>query len=117
VLICFVVQAASMKIWAFFAAAFWVSLVTYYVLLKAYKHILKLRVQHESSQTAEPQQYAALVRDIPKPGAHETHTEQVDTFFRQLHPGTYEKCIIICKLKKVRFMASSKVALILFLKI
>ncbi|CAK9213165.1 unnamed protein product [Sphagnum troendelagicum] len=91
---------ASMKIWAFFAAAFWVSLVTYYVLLKAYKHILKLRVQHESSQTAEPQQYAALVRDIPKPGAHETRTEQVDTFFRQLHPGTYEKCIIICKLKK-----------------
>jgi hypothetical protein len=92
--------AASKKIWAFFAAAFWVSLVTYYVLLKTYKHILKLRVQLESSQTAEPQQYAALVRDIPKPGANETRTEQVDTFFRQLHPGTYEKCIIICKLKK-----------------
>jgi hypothetical protein len=90
----------SAKIWAFFLAAFWVSFVTFYVLWKSYKWVSTFRIQDQTSAKVKPEQFAVLVRDIPKPEVHQTRSEQVDSYFRKLHPGTYEKCLVACDISK-----------------
>lgn len=95
-------QPSSPKIWAYLGGAFWVSFVTYYVLWKSYKRIVALRIAQNSSLVATPEQYAVLVRDIPKPDKHESRTEEVDSFFRKVHPAAYERCMVVNDLKSVR---------------
>src|SRR5947209_2914965 len=60
-------QPNSPKTWAFLLGMFWVSLVTYYVLWKSYRRIVYMRDRAQVSAYARPQQFTALVRDIPKP--------------------------------------------------
>jgi len=100
---CCIIQNKSAKIWAFFLAAFWVSFVTFYVLWKSYKRVSTFRIQDQTSAKVKPEQFAVLVRDIPKPEVHQTRSEQVDSYFRKLHPGTYEKCLVACDISKVSF--------------
>eukprot|EP01018_Ginkgo_biloba_P029931 Gb_08556 [translate_table: standard] len=94
------IQQESTRLWIFFVAAYWVSLVTYIVLWKVYKHILKLRGREQATLKAKPEQFAVLVRDIPPVPPGETRTEQVDSYFRRLHPGTYEKSLIVTDFSK-----------------
>lgn len=42
-----------------------------------------------------------LVRDIPPFEKLETRTEQVDAFFRRVHPSSYETCMIMHNFDKV----------------
>jgi len=84
-------QPKSGKIWAFLLGMFWVSFVTYYVLWKAYRRVVFMRDRAQANANARPQQYAALVRDIPKPVGKETRTQQVDGFFSRVHPGAYSR--------------------------
>jgi hypothetical protein len=98
-----IIQNKSAKIWAFLLAAFWVSFVTFYVLWKSYKRVSALRIREQTSAKVQPEQFAVLVRDIPKPEVHQTRSEQVDSYFRKLHPGTYEKCLVACDISKVSF--------------
>ena len=99
--IVFRVQGASSKLWAFLLGTYWVSAVTYFVLVKQYKHMIHLRGKEQAHEKARPQQYVCLVRDIPAPPKHMSRAEQVDAFFRKLHPDTYESCTIVTNLSKV----------------
>lgn len=94
-------QPASPRIWAFLIGIFWVSFVTYYVLWAAYKRVVELRNNLASSLVARPQQYTVLVRDIPKAEIHETRAEQIDAFFRRVHPGAYETNMVVGNYKAV----------------
>jgi len=93
------IKPSSPRIWAFLIGIFWVSFVTYYVLWASYKRVVELRNNLASSLVARPQQYTVLVRDIPKAEIHETRTEQIDAFFRRVHPGAYETNMVVSNYK------------------
>ncbi|CAM6086043.1 unnamed protein product [Calypogeia fissa] len=94
------IKPKSQRIWAFLIGMYVVSFVTYYVLYKTYKHVIELRSEAQMATKAPPEQFACLVRDIPKLSKDETRSEQVDHFFRTVHPDTYEKATIVTKLNK-----------------
>lgn len=89
------IPSKSNRIWAYLLGVYWVSFVTYYSLWKAYKRVFHLRNTLHSSLVARPQQYTVLVRDIPPFEKHETRSEQVDAFFRRVHPSSYESCMVM----------------------
>ncbi|CAM6020246.1 unnamed protein product [Sphagnum balticum] len=100
------VEPGSSKLWAFLIGIYWVSFVTYYVLVKNYKHMIDLRTSEQAHEKACPQQFSCLVRDIPKPPRGMTRVQQVDTFFKKLHPDSYEKCMVVTNHKKLSEMWS-----------
>nr|GEW78974.1 CSC1-like protein ERD4 [Tanacetum cinerariifolium] len=53
------------RLFASAAACYWVSIVTYYFLWKAYKHVSDLRAEALMSPEIKAEQFAVLVRDIP----------------------------------------------------
>jgi len=89
------IQQESKRLWAFVVAAYWVSVVTYIVLWKTYKHVLQLRAREQTSLEFKPEQFAILVRDIPPVPAGKTRREQVDSFFGRLYPETFERSLIV----------------------
>lgn len=89
------IQQESNRLWAFVFAGYWVSIVTYIVLWKTYKHVLRLRAREQTSSEAKLEQFAVLVRDIPPVPTGETRREQVDTFFGTLYPETFERSMIV----------------------
>ncbi|KAH9328269.1 hypothetical protein KI387_000377, partial [Taxus chinensis] len=89
------IQQKSVRLWGFVVAAYFVSFVTYFILWKTYKHVLNLRAREQASLEAKPEQFTILVRDIPPVPPGKTRKEQVDSFFRRLHPDTFEQSLII----------------------
>ncbi|KAL0911066.1 hypothetical protein M5K25_019174 [Dendrobium thyrsiflorum] len=89
------VHAKSSRLWAFLLANYWVSFVTFYVLWKSYKHVSDLRAATRSSQAVRPEDYAVLVRDIPADLQGQSRKEQVDSYFRALHPDTFYKSMVV----------------------
>lgn len=101
------VEPGSHKIWGFLVGMFWVSFVTYYVLWRSYRRIVSLRIRRQTSAKARPEDFTVLVRNIPPPPANQTHAQHVDSFFRRLHPGSYDRCIIVKDLRKVKALIRS----------
>ncbi|KAJ7559063.1 hypothetical protein O6H91_04G068200 [Diphasiastrum complanatum] len=87
------------RIWAFLVGSYWLSVVTYVILWKKYKHIMTLRSTLLSSTKAQPEDFTVLVHDIPYDKTM-THAQQVDTFFKKLYGESYERCLVVMKLKK-----------------
>jgi hypothetical protein len=82
---------------------FWVSFVTYFILFRSYRRILDLRVRRlRRSAKARPEEFTVLVTNVPPPLPNQTHAAHVDSFFRTVHPGSYERSIIVKDLRKVR---------------
>jgi len=48
-----------------------------------------------------PEEFAVLVRDIPKPPPGETTKDSVDSYFRALHPNTFYRSMVVTDHKKV----------------
>jgi hypothetical protein len=94
-------QEQAKKLWAFLVGTYWVSIVTYVILVKHYKRMIRLRGKEQAHAHARPQQFACLVRDIPAPPKHMARREQVDAFFKKLHSDTYQTCMIVTNVKKV----------------
>ena len=97
-------QARSPRLWAFLIATYWVSFVTYYLLWKAYKHVSGLRanalMNHEVK--LKPEQFAILVRDIPRVPAGQTRQKQVDSYFESIYPKTFYRSMVVTDNKVVR---------------
>ncbi|VVA93071.1 unnamed protein product [Arabis nemorensis] len=91
----------SWRLWAFLGAVYWVSLVTYFMLWKAYKHVSTLRAQALMSADALPEQFAILVRDIPSPPNGQTQKEFIDSFFREIYPETFYRSLVVTENSKV----------------
>ncbi|PWA34216.1 early-responsive to dehydration stress protein (ERD4) [Artemisia annua] len=89
------------RLFASAATCYWVSIVTYYLLWKAYKHVSDLRAEALMSAGIRAEQFAVLVRDIPSSSEGYSTKQQVDSFFRQIYPETYYKSIVVTENKAV----------------
>lgn len=94
-------QEKSSRMWAFLIATYWVSLVTYYLLWRAYKHVSALRKNALMSPEIRAEQFAVLVRDIPRPVDGQTRKEQVDSYFKAIYPETFYRSLIVTNNKEV----------------
>ncbi|ONK65174.1 uncharacterized protein A4U43_C07F34450 [Asparagus officinalis] len=94
------IQEGSPRLWAFLLGTYWVSFVTFSVLWRAYKHASDLRATAKALPEAKPEDFAILVRDIPNPPKDQTRKEQVDNYFRALHPDTFYKSIVVTNNKE-----------------
>lgn len=92
----------SSRLWAFLGAVYWISVVTYFMLWKAYKHVAALRAEAlMSSEEVLPEQFAILVRDIPSPPNGETQKEFVDSYFRDIYPETFYRSLVVTENSKI----------------
>ncbi|KAK9064334.1 hypothetical protein SSX86_015714 [Deinandra increscens subsp. villosa] len=91
----------SPRLWASVVACYWVSLVTYVLLWKAYKHVSDLRAAALMSPVAKPEQFAVLVRDVPSSSEGYSRKEQVDSYFRTIYPETFYKSMVVTENKEV----------------
>ncbi|KAJ4880001.1 CSC1-like protein ERD4 [Raphanus sativus] len=92
----------SSRLWAFLGAVYWISVVTYFMLWKAYKHVASLRAEAlMSSEEVLPEQFAILVRDIPSPPNGETQKEFVDSYFRDIYPETFYRSLVVTENSKI----------------
>ncbi|KAL5977141.1 CSC1-like protein erd4 [Asimina triloba] len=90
----------SQRLWAFVLGTYWVSFVSFYMLWKAYKHCSDLRATAQMAPGLKPEQYAVLVRDIPSPPPGQSRKDQVDSYFRMLHPETFFRSMVITNNKQ-----------------
>ncbi|KAK1369010.1 Early-responsive to dehydration stress protein (ERD4) [Heracleum sosnowskyi] len=95
------IKEKSDRLWAFVFAVYWVSVVTYYLLWRAYGHVSELRAAALMSPEVKPEQFAILVRDIPAPPVDQTRKKQVDSYFRALYPDTFFRSMVVTDYGKV----------------
>ncbi|XP_020268983.1 CSC1-like protein ERD4 [Asparagus officinalis] len=74
--------------------------VTFTVLWRAYKHASDLRATAKTVSDVKAEDFTVLVRDIPSPPKGESRKEQVDSYFRALHPDTFYKSMVITNMKE-----------------
>ncbi|XP_042005418.1 CSC1-like protein ERD4 [Salvia splendens] len=82
-------------LWAFVAATYWVSFVTYYILWRSYRHVSNMRAEALMSPEVKNEQFAVLVRDIPAPEKGQSINEQLESYFKAIYPDTYYKAMVI----------------------
>jgi hypothetical protein len=95
------ITAKSARLWAFFIACYWVSLVSLFLLWKAYRHVSWLRSEAFKTPEVKPEQFAIVVRDIPPVPEGQTRKEQVDSYFKTIYPETFYRSMIITDNKQV----------------
>ncbi|KAI6703400.1 hypothetical protein NL676_012536 [Syzygium grande] len=89
------VEEKSSRLWAFLIATYWLSIVAYYLLWKAYKHVSDLRAAALMSPEVRAEQFAVLVRDIPPAPEGQSRKEQVDSYFKSIYPDTFYRSMIV----------------------
>ena len=94
-------QEQSPRLWAFLLATYWVSVVTYFLSWKAYKHVSALRANALMSPEGKPEQFAVLVRDFPDVTQGQTRKEQVDSYFKSIYPDTFYRSMVVTNNKEV----------------
>ncbi|KAK8349765.1 hypothetical protein V6Z12_A06G165200 [Gossypium hirsutum] len=95
------IEERSPRLWAFLIAVYWVSLVTYVLSWKAYKHVSALRANALMSPEVKPEQFAVLVRDLPDVTPGQTSKEQVDSYFKSIYPDTFYRSLVLTNNRKV----------------
>lgn len=97
------VHRRSPRIWAFVIGAYWLSLWTYAVMWRSYKHVKGLRFRALSTPVGRPEHFTVLVRDIPNPETHgkASYVQEIDSVFRELHPETYLRNLVVVDIGKV----------------
>ncbi|KAL2341096.1 hypothetical protein Fmac_009036 [Flemingia macrophylla] len=89
------ITAKSSRLWGFFIACYWVSIVTLVLLWKAYNHVVRLRSEAFKSPDAKPEQYAIVVRDIPPHPLDQTRKKRVDYYFKGIYPEAFYRSMIV----------------------
>ncbi|XP_050233811.1 CSC1-like protein ERD4 [Mercurialis annua] len=95
------VMEKSPRLWAFLLCAYWISIVTYFMLWKAYKHVLELRATALMSPEVKPEQFAVIVRDIPAVSEGQSRKEQVDSYFKSIYPEAFYRSMVATDNKQV----------------
>lgn len=101
------VQRKSKRLWAFMLAVYWVSIVTYYILWKSYKHVSNLRATAKSSAEPRPEDFTILVRDVPSRPSDQSIKDRVDSYFRRLHPDTFYRSMVVTDQKEANKIYNS----------
>jgi len=60
-----------------------------------------LRATARSTPDVKPEEFAVLVRDVPRSSPDETIKDSVDSYFRALHPNTFYRSMVVTDHKKV----------------
>ncbi|XP_015085088.1 CSC1-like protein ERD4 [Solanum pennellii] len=89
------------RLWAFIVATYWVSIVSYLSLWRAYKHVAELRAKALMSPEVRADQFAILVRDIPPVSESQSRKEQIDSYFSAIYPETFYRSMVVTDNKKV----------------
>jgi calcium permeable stress-gated cation channel len=87
---------------------YWVSIVTYYILWKSYKHVSNLRATAKSSAEPKPEDFTILVRDVPSRPSDQSIKDRVDLYFRRLHPDTFYRSMVVTDQKEVLISSYTK---------
>ncbi|KAL9269237.1 CSC1-like protein [Drosera capensis] len=95
------VKERSPRLWAFVVGVYWVSLVSYYMLWNAYKHVSDLRAIALKSHDFKPEQYAVVIRDIPAAPKGQTIKDQVDSYFQAIYPDKFYRSLVVTNNRKV----------------
>ncbi|XWS19896.1 hypothetical protein CRYUN_Cryun31cG0055700 [Craigia yunnanensis] len=95
------IEEKSPRLWAFLIATYWVSVVTYFLSWKAYKHVSALRANALMSPEVKPEQFAVLVRDLPDVTQGQTRKEQVDSYFKSIYPDSFYRSMVVTNNKEV----------------
>ncbi|KAK3432736.1 hypothetical protein EUGRSUZ_D00261 [Eucalyptus grandis] len=95
------VAEKSSRLWVFLIATYWVSIVAYYLLWKAYKHVLALRAAALILPEVRAEHFAVLVRDIPPAPEGQIMKEQVDSYFKSIYPDAFYRSMIVTNNKEV----------------
>ncbi|XP_021293879.1 CSC1-like protein ERD4 isoform X1 [Herrania umbratica] len=95
------IEEKSPRLWAFLIATYWISVVTYFLSWKAYKHVSALRANALMSPEVKPEQFAVLVRDLPDVTQGQTRKEQVDSYFKSLYAETFYRSMVVTNNKEV----------------
>ncbi|CAK9165256.1 unnamed protein product [Ilex paraguariensis] len=95
------VEEKSPRLWAFVIATYWVSLVAYYLLWKAYKHVSDLRAAALMSPEVRAEQFTVLVRDIPPTPEGQSRKEQIDSYFKTIYPEAFYRSMVVTDNKEV----------------
>uniref|UniRef100_A0A1D1Y244 Putative membrane protein C2G11.09 n=1 Tax=Anthurium amnicola TaxID=1678845 RepID=A0A1D1Y244_9ARAE len=95
------IKNKSPRLWAFLLSTYWVSFITFYVLWKAYVHVSNLRAAVKAHPEVKPEEFTVLVRDIPSLPDGQTRKEQVDSYFKALHPDTFYRSMVVTNNKEV----------------
>ncbi|KAL9321019.1 hypothetical protein ACSQ67_012858 [Phaseolus vulgaris] len=95
------ITAKSPRLWGFLIACYWVSIVTFVLLWRAYKHVSWLRGEALKSPDVRPEQFAIVVRDIPNATQGQTKKEQVDAYFKAIYPEAFYRSMIVTDNKVV----------------
>ncbi|XP_021763830.1 CSC1-like protein ERD4 [Chenopodium quinoa] len=98
------IEQKSPRLWGHLIAVYWISLVTYFLLWKAYKHVSEIRATALMSSEVRAEQFAVLVRDIPPPLEGETRKEQVNSYFKAIYPDTFYRSMVVTDNTKVNKM-------------
>jgi hypothetical protein len=101
------VQGKSIRLWAFTLGVYWVSIVTYYILWKSYKHVSNLRATAKSSPEPKPEDFTILVRDVPSSSSDQSIKDRVDSYFRRLHPDTFYRSMVVTDHKEANKIYNS----------
>lgn len=96
-----VLQNSGARLWAFIVATYWVSIVSYLFLWRAYKHVAELRAKALMSPEVRADQFAILVRDIPSVSESQSRKEQIDSYFSAIYPETFYRSMVVTDNKKV----------------
>ncbi|KAK6782112.1 hypothetical protein RDI58_019908 [Solanum bulbocastanum] len=89
------------RLWAFIVATYWVSIVSYFFLWRAYKHVAELRAKALMSPEVRADQFAILVRDIPSVSEGQSKKEQIDSYFSAIYPEAFYRSMVVTDNKKV----------------
>ncbi|XP_050233810.1 CSC1-like protein ERD4 [Mercurialis annua] len=95
------INEKSPRLWAYLLSTYWISIVTYFMLWKAYKHVSGLRAAARLSPDIKPEQFAVLVRDIPSVPEGQSIKEQVDSYFKSIYPEAYYRSMVATDNKEV----------------
>ncbi|XP_051128196.1 CSC1-like protein ERD4 [Andrographis paniculata] len=94
------IEQKSNRLWAFLAAVYWVSIITCYLLWKAYNHVSHLRAAALMSPEVKDEQFAVVVRDIPSTTDARSRKEQVDSYFKAIYPDTFYRSMVVTNNKE-----------------
>ncbi|KAI4297304.1 hypothetical protein L6164_037198 [Bauhinia variegata] len=95
------IKEKNPRLWAFLIATYWVSFFSLILLWKGYKHVSVLLAEALKSPEIKPEQFAIVVRDIPKVSEGQTKKDHVDSYFRTIYPETFYRSMIVTNNKAV----------------
>lgn len=96
------VKPESDRLWAGILGGYWIAIGCLFFLSRGYKKVVELRAKFFGGEDtpSSPEQYAALVQDIPKTDSEKV-PDLIDSFFTRIYGSHYLGASVVPKMNKV----------------